>query len=232
LTNRALKRGCSPRGEHRTWSPEDQLSQCEAGNDNEASKKKRKRETLASSKYPDGEKFERESLKRDYEEKLAKAQRHRKKRQVKSIHAKIKNKRQDWNHKASHSLTKRYNTIYFGDADSSKLAQTRMAKGVLDAGWHQIFTFLQYNSLRRGGIVLRVSEKFSTVTCSSCLTRCGPSGLSGLSIREWVCQSCGAVHARDINSATYILRSGRGTMREEAILFFPKGSADYNAISV
>ena len=113
MTNRALKRGCSPRGEHRTWSPEDQLSQCEAGNDNEASKKKRKRETLASSKYPDGEKFERESLTRDYEEKLAKAQRHRKKRQAKSIHAKIKNKRQDWNYKASRSLTKRYNTIYF-----------------------------------------------------------------------------------------------------------------------
>ena len=180
----------------------------------------------------DGEKFERENLTRDYEEKLAKAQRHRKKRQAKAIHAKIKNKRQDWNHKASHSLTKRYNTIYFGDADSSKLAQTRMAKGVLDAGWYQIFVFLQYKSLRRGGIVLKVSEKFSTVTCSNCLTRCGPSGLSGLSIREWNCQSCGAVHDRDINSATYILRSGRGTLREEAVSFSPKGSADYNAISV
>jgi transposase len=180
----------------------------------------------------DGEKFERENLTRNYEEKLAKAQRHRKKRQAKSIHAKIKNKRQDWNHKASHSLAKRYNTIYFGDADSSKLAQTRMAKGVLDACWYQIFTFLQYKSLRRGGIVLKVSEKFSTVTCSSCLTRCGPSGLSGLSIREWTCKTCGAVHDRDINSAIFILRSGRGTLREEAVSFSPKGSADYSAISV
>jgi putative transposase len=80
--------------------------------------------------------------------------------------------------------------------------------------------------------VLKVSEKFSTVTCSNCLSRCGPSGLSGLSIREWNCQSCGAVHDRDINSATYILRSGRGTLREEAISLSPKGSADYNAISV
>lgn len=180
----------------------------------------------------DGEKFERENLTRDYEEKLSKAQRHRKKRQAKAIHAKIKNKRQDWNHKASHGLAKRYSTIYFGDADSSKLAQTRMAKGVLDAGWYQIFTFLQYKSLRRGGIVLKVSEKFSTVTCSNCLSRCGPSGLSGLSIREWACQSCGAVHDRDINSATYILRSGRGTLREESLSFSPKGSVDSNAISV
>lgn len=162
----------------------------------------------------DGEKFERANLTRDYEEKLAKAQRHRKKRQARSIHAKIKNKRQDWNHKASHSLSKRYNTIYFGDADSSKLAQTRMAKGVLDAGWYQIFTFLQYKSLRRGGIVLKVSEKFSTVTCSACLSRCGPSGLSGLSIREWACKMCGAVHDRDHNAAKNILRSGRGTLRE------------------
>ncbi len=179
-----------------------------------------------------GEKFTRENLTRDYEEKLAKAQRHRKKRQARSVHAKIKNKRQDWSHKASHSLAKRYNTIYFGDADSSKLAKTRMAKGVLDAGWYQIFAFLQYKSLRRGGIVLKVSEKFSTVTCSNCLSRCGPSGLSGLSIREWTCQSCGAVHDRDINSAIYILRSGRGTLREESTSNSPKGSADYNATSV
>jgi IS605 OrfB family transposase len=180
----------------------------------------------------DGEKFERENLTREYEEKLAKSQRHRKKRQTKSIHAKIKNKRQDWNHKASHSLVRRYNTIYFGDADSSKLAQTRMAKGVLDAGWYQIYTFLQYKSMRRGGIVLKVSEKFSTVTCSNCLSRCGPSGLSGLSIREWTCQSCGVVHDRDINSATYILRSGRGTLREEAVSYSLKGSSSYNAMSV
>ncbi len=169
---------------------------------------------------------------RVYEEKLARAQRHRKKRLAKTIHAKIKNKRQDWNHKASDSLAKRYITIYFGDADSSKLAKTRMAKGVLDAGWYQIFTFLQYKSLRRGGIVLKVSEKFSTVTCSACLSRCGPSGLSGLSIREWVCQCCGAVHDRDINSAIYILRSGRGTLREESIPISSKGSSSYNAISV
>lgn len=180
----------------------------------------------------DGEKFERESLTKYYEEKLRRAQRHRKKRLAKAIHAKIKNKRQDWNHKASHSLTKRFNTIYFGDADSSKISKTKMAKGVLDAGWFQIYTFLQYKSMRRGGIVLKVSEKFSTVTCSGCLSRCGPSGLSGLSIREWTCENCGAVHDRDINSAIYILRSGRGTLRDEAMGFPPKGSSSYNATSV
>jgi transposase len=180
----------------------------------------------------DGEKFQRENLTRFYEEKLTKAQRHRKKRQAKVINAKIKNKRQDWNHKASHALTKRYNAIYFGDAGSGRLAKTRMAKGVLDAGWYQIFAFLQYKSLRRGGIVLKVSEKFSTVTWSNCLTRCGPSGFSGLGIREWTCQSCGSSHDRDINSAIYILRSGRGTLRKESKSVSAKGNSSYNAISV
>jgi transposase len=62
--------------------------------------------------------------------------------------------------------------------------------------------------------VLKVSEKFSTAACSDCLQKTGPSGLSGLSIREWACKMCGAVHDRDHNAAKNILRSGRGTLRE------------------
>ena len=180
----------------------------------------------------DGEKFERENLTRKFEAQLAKAQRHGKKRLVKKSHAKIKARRQDFSHKASDHLAKSYQMIYFGDADSSQIAQTRMSKGVLDAGWYQVYSLLQYKTMRRGGMVLKVGEKFSTVTCSACLFRCGPRGLSGLSIREWTCQSCGAVHDRDINSAVNILRSGRGTLRGECLGMSLKGSANYNTLSI
>jgi transposase len=162
----------------------------------------------------DGEKFERDNLTRKFAIKLARAQKFRKKKQVKALHAKIRNKRLDFSHKTALSLAQKYRTIYFGDASSGQMARTKMAKAVLDAGWFQIWKFLQYKSMRRGGIVLKVSEKFSTVTCSHCLQRSGPTGLSGLSIREWTCEICGTVHDRDTNSAIFILRSGRGTLRE------------------
>jgi putative transposase len=163
----------------------------------------------------DGEEFSRENLTKKYAVKLATAQRHRKKKRVKAIHAKIKNARKDWNHKRSFELAKRYQTIFFGNASSAKLTRTRMAKGVYDAGWHELKTLLSYKTLRRGGCMLEINERNSTVTCSSCLQKTGPSGLSGLSIREWICKCCNAAHGRDHNAALNILRLGRETLSLE-----------------
>ncbi len=164
----------------------------------------------------DGEEFSRENITRKFADKLAIAQRHRKNKRVKAIHAKIKNSRQDFNHKKSFELAWRYQTIFFGNASSAKLAKTRMAKSVYDAGWHEIKTFLSYKSLRRGGRMLEINERNSTVTCSTCLQKTGPSGLSGLSIREWICGGCQTSHGRDHNAAKNILRLGRETLRKAA----------------
>ena len=160
----------------------------------------------------DGDKYERDNLTQVYAEKLAKAQRCSKKRQVKAIHAKIKNRREDFNHKMTEKMATKYETIFIGDVSSSKLKKTRMAKGVSDAAWCQIKTFLAYKTNRRRGRMLVISEKCSTMTCSDCLQKTGPSGLSGLSIREWSCPGCGSVHDRDVNAAKNILRLGHETL--------------------
>jgi len=160
----------------------------------------------------DGEKFERDNLTRAYEIKLANAQRHKKKKLTKKIHAKIKNRRLDFSHKASEKIASEYELVFFGDVSSKKLAKTRMAKGVADAAWGQVKTFLAYKTVRRRGRMLVINEKFSTVTCSTCFERTGPSGLSGLKIREWECCTCGSVHDRDVNSARNILRLGHETL--------------------
>ena len=78
----------------------------------------------------DGHAFSRDNITKQYAEKLAKAQRHRKKRLIKKINAKIRNCRQDWNHKKSFELAKQYQTVFFGNASSGKFAKTKMAKGV------------------------------------------------------------------------------------------------------
>ncbi|MGQ4806969.1 hypothetical protein NKDENANG_00307 [Candidatus Entotheonellaceae bacterium PAL068K] len=117
----------------------------------------------------------RENLTRHYEDELAIAQRSGKKKRVKAIHATIKNVRKDWTHKATTAIAKRAKRIYVGDVSSSQLAKTKMAKSTYDAGWGMIRHQLQYKAMRLAGVCVPVCEMFSSVTCSNCLERSGPS---------------------------------------------------------
>lgn len=159
-----------------------------------------------------GEKIEHPRFFRQLEEKLAKAQRARKKRLAAKIHAKIANTRQDFLHKASTDIVRRFDYIAVGNVSSGKLAKTKMAKSVYDASWHSFKAMLAYKSVANGAWYEEVNEAFSSVTCSSCGARSGPSGLKGLQVRQWVCDECGCVHDRDQNAALNILaRAGHRT---------------------
>ena len=156
----------------------------------------------------DGSKYERENLTVTFEEKLAKAQRANKKKQVRAIHAKVKNKRKDWNHKTSTELSKRCKLIRVGNVSSGKLKKTKMAKSVSDAGWYQVKTMLKNKAITHGVDFEETNEAYSTVTCSQCMKITGPSGISGLKERIWVCSECGVEHDRDVNAARNILIFG------------------------
>lgn len=157
-----------------------------------------------------GESLSRPNYTREYAEKLAIAQRARKKKQVTAIHSKIKNKRKDWNKKAAKQLCDQFDTIVVGNVNSSFLAKTNMAKSVYDASWYAFKSTLGTTAIKRGVDVRIVNESGSTITCSVCGSKSGPSGLSGLSVREWKCNSCGTAHARDVNAAINILNSVQG----------------------
>src|ERR1700730_6501099 len=49
-----------------------------------------------------------------------------------------------------------------------------------------------------------VSEKNTSVTCSTCGAFSGPRGANGLTVRLWVCSDCGESHDRDVNAARNI----------------------------
>ena len=154
-----------------------------------------------------GTTLDRENITTKYASKLAMAQRAGKKKQTRSIHAKIKNVRNDWNHKTTTKLINQFDTIYVGNVSSSKLIKTRMAKSVSDASWADFKSMLAYKAIALGVEYKEVNESYSTVTCSTCFERTGPSGLSALGVREWTCK-CGAFHNRDVNAAQNILRFG------------------------
>lgn len=158
-----------------------------------------------------GQKFDRDNLTKQYEKKLAKAQRANKKRQVSNIHTKIKNKRKDWTHKLSDKLTKNFDFIVIGNLKG--LGQrTKLAKSIYDANWFDFKNMLGYKSIRNGSTFFEVCEAYSTQTCSSCGVRSGPK--NDLSVREWTCSVCRSVNDRDINAAKNILRFGYETLTE------------------
>lgn len=163
-----------------------------------------------------GDKIENPKILNKWAEKLAKAQRANKKRQVSCIQTKVKNIRKDYLHKESTKLVNKFGTIFVGDVSSSKLAKTKMAKSVLDAGWGTFKSMLAYKAITLGVDFKVIDERYSSVTCSDCFERSGPSGLSALGVREWQCIECKTIHDRDTNAAINILRLGRETQLVES----------------
>ena len=156
--------------------------------------------TLAA--LSDGTKIENLRHVRTWAQKLARAQRSGNKRRMKAIHARIANARRDHLHKVSARVCASNALIAIGNVNSSRLAKTRMAKSVFDAGWSAFRNMLRYKASRHGARYVEVDEKFTTQTCSSCgtLPPERPRGIAGLGIRAWDCSACGASHDRDVNA--------------------------------
>ena len=147
---------------------------------------------------------------RRLEEQLGKAQRAKKRKRVQAIHAKIRNRRKDTLHKYSTHLVAENAAIFVGNVSSLKLTKTKLAKSVLDAGWGQLKTMLEYKCDHAGVVFEEIDERNTTQTCSSCGCKPPerPKGIAGLGIREWQCSECGVTHDRDINAAKNILALG------------------------
>jgi IS605 OrfB family transposase len=164
------------------------------------------KDTVATS---DGQKLEAGQFYRQIEQKIAQAQRRGHKRQAKRLHRRAARRRKDALHKFSKQIVDRYQTIRVGDVSSLKLAKTRMAKSVLDAGWGMLKAQLQYKGQQAGRCVQVVNERNTTRTCSDCGSLTGPAGPDMLAVRIWMCRECGVTHDRDVNAARNILSAGR-----------------------
>jgi len=166
----------------------------------------------ATATCSDGAGLEQATFYRDLEPKLAEAQRRGRKRQVRSIHAKIGNRRKDAIHKFTRALVNRARMVSVGNISASAMAKTRTAKSVLDAGWSMLRSYLRYKCDHAGVAYAEVEEAYTTQSCSECGSIGGPKGREGLAVRRWVCGNCGADHDRDLNAALNIARLGCETL--------------------
>lgn len=82
-----------------------------------------------------------------------------------------------------------------------------LAKNVLDASFNKICMMLKWKCELLGKYYYQVSTFFpSSKTCSMCGMKTDKT--NDLGVREWVCDSCGSRHDRDINASINIMFEG------------------------
>ena len=126
---------------------------------------------------------------------------------VAKLHGKIKDTRGDFLHKLSTKVIRENQTIVLEDLNVSGMLRNRkLSRAISDLGWRSFRTMLEAKAAMYGR-EFRVINRWEPTTqkCHECGFR---GGKKELSVREWTCLNCGAVHDRDINAAVNILVAG------------------------
>lgn len=121
------------------------------------------------------------------------------------LHARISNIRKDALHKLTTDIARRFQVIGIEDLNvRGMMANEKLARSIADMGFHEFRRQLNYKAKMHGGIVIAAPRFYpSSKTCSAC-EHIVPT--LPLSVREWTCPACGAVHDRDHNAAVNLER--------------------------
>ncbi len=161
-----------------------------------------------------GEKIDRAVELQRVSGRLAQAQRGHRRQLTARLKEREGNQRKDRNHKLSRRLVSENALIAWSKDSHRGLAQIGFGKSVASAAHGQLRQMLAYKCLSGGREFIEVPSRYSTMTCSSCGQRTGPSGRAGLKVRTWACSACGGQHDRDVNAARNTLASALGTSVE------------------
>lgn len=168
----------------------------------------------------DGEKFDNIRTTKKYKDKLAKEQRrlshkvkgsknwNKQRIKVARIYEKIHNTRIDNLHKISHKLVNENQVIVSENlAVSNMVKNHNLAKAISDCGWYELTRQISYKSDWNNRQYIKINRFYASSQTCNC---CGyvNSNTKDLSVREWICPKCGAIHDRDINAAKNILNEG------------------------
>lgn len=131
------------------------------------------------------------------------------KKQVASVvklHIQVKNARKDFAHKASTAIVKNHDVIAVeGLSIRGMLKNRHLSRAISDAGWGMFLDMLKYKAEWAGKHFVRIGRfEATSKTCSTC----GEKRPMPLSIRTYVCDSCGMSKDRDWNASLNIRAAG------------------------
>ncbi len=124
---------------------------------------------------------------------------------LRKIHQKIKNQRNDFQHKVSTYLVKEFDLIVIEKLSILGMSRGILSKQVNDAAWSSFFDKLRYKAECAGRDLKEVNPNRTSQACSQCSTIVKKD----LSVRVHHCLQCGLILDRDINAAKNILALGQ-----------------------
>jgi putative transposase len=121
-----------------------------------------------------------------------------------NLHKQIRNQRLNFLHQLSNQITNDYDLICVEDLNVKGMMKTRLAKSIGQTGWSSFVSMLEYKSLLKGKVTVKINRfEPTTKICSAC----GQSHTMPLNKRVMEC-SCGHTEDRDVNAAKNIKKAG------------------------
>ncbi len=132
------------------------------------------------------------------------------------VHARIKNRRNNFTHQESRKLVNRYGLIVFEKLHIKNMQENghkNINRGIADVAWGQFVNVTSSKAVEAGRGFLTVNPKNTTQQCSGC-NEIVPKDLS---IRVHSCNRCGLVIGRDLNAAINILARGLTSLGNQSL---------------
>jgi putative transposase len=126
---------------------------------------------------------------------------------IATAYEKLSNKRKDNLHKLTTKLVKENDIICIENLNVKGMTKNHhLAKSIQDASFGTLVSMLKYKAAWHNRKIIEVGRFYPSSKLCSC---CGNKMASmPLSVRAWICPSCGASHDRDINAAINIKNEG------------------------
>ena len=120
-------------------------------------------------------------------------------------HYRVRCIRQDFLHKTTTEIVKKYSTIVLEDLNVRGMMRNhKLARAISDVGMGEFRRQIEYKAAWYGSKVIFADRFYpSSKTCSSCGLIYADLTLSD---REWDCPGCGVHHDRDLNAAKNLLK--------------------------